>query len=271
MGASALYVGEVMHARLQPVRHRFTYRVVSLYVDLEELPDLHRRLRLFSHNAWNVFSFLDRDHGPRDGTALRPWIDAQLATAGVDLEGGPVRLLCYPRMWGYVFNPLTVWFCHHRDGTLRAVLYEVSNTFGQHHCYLIPVTAEQSAAGTIRQGCEKSFYVSPFIPMRASYDFRLQPPGEKTSVVIRQATEAGDTLVATQTGARRALSDTGLLRALATHPLMTAKVMTAIHWEALHLWRKGARFHKRPAPPPAPVSVIQASTTPGAAIGGTME
>ncbi len=258
MTASVLYFGKVFHARLRPVRHHFTYRVASLFVDLDELPALHRRLRLFSHNAWNVFAFHDRDHGPRDGSPLRPWIDAELAAAGIDLNGGPVRLLCFPRMWGYVFNPLTIWFCHDDTGALRAVLYEVSNTFGQHHHYLIPVRPEEAGGGPVRQGCAKSFYVSPFIPMRASYRFRLRPPGETLSVAIREATEAGETLVATQTGRRQPLSDAGLLRALVRHPLMTAKVMAAIHWEALRLWRKGAAFHRRPAPPPAPVSIVAA-------------
>lgn len=256
MTASALYFGDVMHARLQPVRHRFAYRVVSLYADLDELPALHRRLRLLSHNAGNVFSFQDRDHGPRDGQPLRPWIEARLTDAGIDLAGGAVRLLCFPRLWGYVFNPLTLWFCHHADGSLRAILYEVSNTFGQHHSYLIPLSDDDRRSGAIRQGCGKGFYVSPFLPMESDYHFRLRVPGERLAVAIRQTTAAGDTLIATQTGRRRALTDANLLRALGTHPLMTAKVMAGIHWQALRLWRKGVPFHRRPAPPGEPVSTV---------------
>ncbi|RDD61390.1 DUF1365 domain-containing protein [Ferruginivarius sediminum] len=246
---SALYIGNVMHRRLQPFRHRFSYGVVSLFIDLDELAELDKRLRLFSVNRANVFSFHERDHGPRDGSSLRTWIDARLVEAGIDLQGGAVRLLCFPRMWGYVFNPLTMWFCHHRDGGLRAVLYEVRNTFGEQHCYLLPVEAGHDHNTPIRQSCDKAFYVSPFITMEARYRFRLLPPGERLSVSIREETAAGETLVATQTGRRRALSDRSLLRALATHPAMTFKVIAAIHWQALHLWRKGARFHRRPAPP----------------------
>lgn len=254
---SALYFGEVMHKRLRPFRHRFSYRVVSLFVDLGELPELHSRLRLFSVNRPNVFAFYERDHGPRDGTYLRTWIDARLDEHGIDLAGGAVRLLCFPRVWGYVFNPLTIWFCHHRDGGLRALLYEVRNTFGQAHSYLIPVTVGEADGTAIRQSCEKGFYVSPFLPMEARYRFKLSAPGARLAVAIRQSTAAGETLVATQAGRRRPLTDGNLLRALAAHPAMTLKVTAAIHWQALRLWRKGARFHRRPAPPARPVTYTE--------------
>ena len=254
--ASNLYFGEVMHKRLRPFRHRFSYRVVSMLVDLDELPALHRRLRLFSHNRWNVFSFHDRDHGPRDGSPLRPWIEAELAKAGIDLAGGPVRLVCFPRLWGYVFNPLTVWFCYHCDGTLRAVLHEVSNTFGERHGYLVPIDSAAARPWPLRHRCAKTFYVSPFIGMQADYVFRLHEPGERLSIAIHESVPEGPLLVATLTGRRRVLNDSGLLRALAGHPLMTAKIMAGIHWEALCIWRKGGQVHSRPAPPERLVEVI---------------
>ena len=256
---SALYFGEVMHARLRPVRHRFVYRVVSLYIDLDEREVLARRLRLLGIGRNRVFGFLERDHGPRDGTPLRPWIDAQLAEAGVDLDGGAVRLLCFPRLWCQVFNPLTVWFCFHRDGGLRAPLYEVSNTFGEHHHYLIPVPAGTNADGVIRQSCGKAFYVSPFLPEAARYHFRLRVPDARLRLGIQHRAEAGDVLIAAQSGRRRDLTDRNLLRAVVQHPLMNVKVFAGIHWEALRLWRKGARFHRRPAPPPAPVTIVSSA------------
>ncbi|NJO56206.1 MAG: DUF1365 family protein, partial [Rhodospirillales bacterium] len=116
--ASALFVGEVVHQRFKPRRHRLSYRVFSLLADLEELPAIADRLRLLSYNRWGILSFYERDHGDDTGGSLRAWLDRQLAQAGIDLGGGPVRVLCYPRMFGYVFNPLSVFFCHRASGSL---------------------------------------------------------------------------------------------------------------------------------------------------------
>jgi DUF1365 family protein len=253
---SALYFGEVMHKRLRPFAHRFVYRVFSLWIDLDELPVLHRRLRLFSHNRLNLFGFHDRDHGARDGSPLRPWIEAQLAAAGRDIAGGPVRLLCFPRVLGYVFNPLTLWFCHRPDGTLDSILYEVRNTFGDKHGYLIPLGEKVPAGTPIRQACDKEFYVSPFIGPTAHYRFKLREPGEDLSVAILEEVPEGPQLVATQTGRRAPLSDATLLRAFLGRPLLSLKVIGGIHWEALRLWLKGAAFHRRTPPPRAPVTIL---------------
>jgi DUF1365 family protein len=165
--ASGLYASRVMHQRFFPVGHRFTYGVWYLLADLDELPRLDRAIPGFAHNRTALVSVHDRDHGPRDGSPLRPWIEARLAEAGIDLQGGPVRLLCFPRVFGYVFNPLSVWFCHGPDGELRAILYEVSNTFGETHGYLVPVPAGDDRA-VIRSGFDKELFVSPFIDMAAS-------------------------------------------------------------------------------------------------------
>lgn len=255
-GASALFLGRVMHRRLDRVAHRFTYRVFSLLVDLDELPLLAHSRRLFSHNRWNVLSLWDRDHGPKDGTALRPWIDAQLRRAGLDPVGGSVQLLCFPRLFGYVFNPLSLWFCRDRSGRLQAVLYEVRNTFGEWHGYLIPVDAGHARGRPVRQRCEKRFYVSPFIDMKARYDFRVNEPGETFDLVIRESAGGAPVLAATHVATRAALTDANLLSAVISHPLMTARVMVGIHWQALRLWRKGAAFHRRPPPPRETVTLV---------------
>ena len=251
---SALYTGRIMHARQRPVRHRFDYTATAVYLDLAELDEVDRRLRLFSVDRAGVFAFHQRDHGPRTGEPLRPWIDATLADAGIDLDGGPVRILCMPRTWGYVFNPLTTWFCYRRSGDLAAILYEVSNTFGQHHCYLIPAEGARGRTGVIRQACEKGFYVSPFNPVNGRYSFRLREPGERLNLAIHYQARDANALAAVQTGTRRPLTDANLARVLLRQPGMTFKVITGIHWEALNLWRKGARFHKRPPPPETLVS-----------------
>ncbi len=253
---SCLYRGEVMHRRLIPMRHRFVYRVFSMFLDLDDIPTLSRRLRFFSHNRWNLFSYFDKDHGPRDGQPVRPWIDGHLRDAGIEPEGLQVFTHCFPRILGYVFNPLTIYFCYDHQNEPRAILYEVKNTFGEQHGYLIPVSPDRQGDQPIVQACEKVFHVSPFIDMAAVYRFRLKPPGERLSILIRQSLADGETLLATHTARREALSDAALLAILLRYPLMTMKVMIAIHWEALKLWLKGARYHAKPVPPPQEVSVV---------------
>ena len=238
--------------------HRFHYRVFSLHLDLDELPQLALRLRLFSHNRWNLFSFFDRDHGPlksRSDRPIREWVDAQLEAAGIDCRAGKVTLLCFPRVLGYVFNPMSVYFCHGASGDLKAILYEVSNTFGQRHSYLLPSDGKLA----VDQSCEKRLYVSPFMGMAARYRFRLKVPDERLTMLIRQENESGRQLIATHTGRRVPLTDTSLLGAFIRYPLMTLKVIAAIHWEALKLWRKGARLVTRPTPPEHAVTLTNAA------------
>lgn len=251
---SCLYLGRVVHTRLRPFLHSFRYRVFSMLIDLDDLPQLDGKLRFFAHNRRGLFSFHDADHGPRDGTALRPWLDAQLDAAGADWPRGRVRLLCFPRLFGYVFNPLSIWFCSDRDGRLRAILYEVKNTFGEQHCYLLDLPPDHPPGSEINQHCAKGFYVSPFIDMDCSYAFRLREPDERLSVLIRQSDRQGELLLASQSGQRAALTDLQLLKAFFAYPLMTVKVIAAIHWEALWLWAKGARLRRRPPAPDAPVT-----------------
>jgi DUF1365 family protein len=259
-GAS-LYHGTVLHRRLRPRRHRLAYRVFSLALDLDSLDRMDRESRLFAHNRWNLFSFHDRDHGAGDGSPLRAQVEAHLARVGIDLNGGTITLLCYPRILGFAFNPLSVYFCRDASGALRAVLHEVNNTFGQRHSYLIPV--DDPAASVIRQSCPKDFYVSPFNGVEGTYHFRLVPPGERVAVAIQYEDGAGHPLLhASFTGREQPLSDRALLGAFFRYPLMTLKVVAGIHWEALLLWRKGLRLQTRPAPPSEAVSTRSAWTIP---------
>lgn len=257
--AASLYWCRVMHERLLPFRHRFDYRVFSLLLDIDRLPALAATSRLFSYNRFGLFSFHDRDHGPRDGTALRPWIEAQLARQNLSEAAARIQVFCFPRLLGYVFNPLSVFFCYDAADRLRAVLYEVKNTFGDQHGYLIEVPPSSNTgrhnAPTVAQRVEKRFHVSPFLPLSGEYHFRLLPPGETIGITIRQLSASGALqLLATQTGRREAFSDHSLLKAFIRHPLMTVKVIAGIHWEALQLWRKGAAFFGWTAPPRDPVS-----------------
>lgn len=247
-----LYPSRVMHLRQYPVRYRFFYRVFYLLLDIDRLAESAARLRFFSYNRWNLLGFHDRDHGSHDGQPLRPWLERLLRGQGVELEGGRIRLLCMPRIVGYVFNPISIFYCEHRDGALRAILCEVHNTFGERHCYLL---SRRGAPMDYSDPHHKAklFHVSPLIGMGGEYRFRFSAPGEQFRILIRlfqQHAGQARMLVATSLdGERQSLSDRALLRQLARMPLMTFKVAAAIHWQALKIWLRGASFFRKPAPP----------------------
>lgn len=244
---SAIYEGSVMHHRLRPVGHRFTYRVFSLLLDLDELPILAQSLRLLRIERPGIVSFRAADHGARDGSPLRPWAERHFAAAGIT-GIGRIALLCFPRLWGYVFNPLSVYFAYDAADRLQAVLYEVKNTFGGQHAYVLPATgAALGADGRVRHRAPKDFYVSPFIDMAAAYNFALRPPGEALDLVIRETDADGLFFVASQTGRRQPLDDRHLAAALVRNMVMTFKVIGGIHLEALRLWLKGAPYHPKAA------------------------
>lgn len=242
--AARLYVGHVMHMRLIPRRHRFRYRVFSVLIDIDRIEPVLAASRLMRHNRFGVLSFHDRDHGPRDGSALRPWVDAEMARAGL-ARPARVDLLAFPRLWGFVFNPLSVYYCRDGAGVLTAVIYEVKNTFGDQIAYVLPVGPPRGGAYRHTRG--KDMYVSPFIAMDQTYRFDLALPGDRLAIRIRQSGPEGETLIATQTGDARPFTDAALARAVATHPLMTLKVMAAIHWEALRLWLKRVPIARDPS------------------------
>lgn len=237
--SSALYPGLVTHRRLRHAAHQLRYRVSAFLLDLEELPALDRALSIFSYNRAGLISFYDKDHGPRDGSPLRPWAERCMREAGVRPDGGAIRLLCYPRFFGYVFNPISVYFCHRRTGELAAILYEVRNTRGERHTYAIAVTA--GAHHPIRQTCSKAMYVSPFLAMTGTYHFSIRPPQDRVLIFIRYDNDEGPLLATAFAGKRLTLNSSTLLRVLAYHPLMTVKVIAGIHWEAFLLWMKGFR------------------------------
>lgn len=244
--AAALYFGEVMHARLKPVGHRFSYRVMSLLIDLDRLEDADRQSGLFGINRAALYSFNEADHGMRDGSSLRAYVQRCAEAKGIDLTGGRVLLLCYPRLFGYTFNPLSAYFCYRADGGLALIVYEVRNTFGDIHAYVLPVRPRDISDAGVRQQQEKLFYVSPFVEMAMRYHFRVSPPGEGVKLRILETDRTGPLLAATFNGRRRALTTMALLRSFFALPLVTLKIVAAIHWEALRLWIKGARLVPRP-------------------------
>lgn len=252
--ASALYRGGVTHTRKRPKVHRLDYRVFWLLLDLDEIDNLDRRLRRFSRNRFNLLSFYDRDHG--DGaTPLRTRITGLLAQAEVDIADGPVRLLTMPRVLGFVFNPISTYYCFGPDQRLAAMVYEVTSTFGVRHSYVLPVAPEDGVRGLIRQGAPKALYVSPFMDMEMDYEFRGHAPGERIDLTVVGSDAEGVLITAGLSGDREPLTDRAIVRAALSIPLMTVKVVAAIHWEALKLFLKGVRLTRQPAPPPSDASI----------------
>jgi DUF1365 family protein len=247
---SALYSGVVVHQRFKPRGHRLRYRLAQMLFDLDAMP----ALRLFSHNRFNLVSFHDRDHLDGSGTDLRVQVEQALTDAGLGPDGGPIRLLCMPRILGHAFNPISVFFCHRRDGSLMALLYEVNNTFRQRHSYLIPV--EDPDAAMIRQHCAKAFYVSPFMRMDMTYAFHVVPPAEATAVIVHGDDDEGRVITASFVARREDLTDKALVGMLLRHGLLSLKVIGAIHWEAAKLWLKGLRIQPRPSPPDHAVTIV---------------
>ena len=245
--AGWLYPARVMHRRRIAPLYRFVYRVFYLLVDIDRLPELQRRLRFFSLDSFNLLSLRARDYG--DGHGLRPWAEAQLRRHGIELDGGRIRLLTLPRVLGWAFNPISLWYCEHRDGQLRAVIAEVRNTFGERHSYLLasggaPMPYEQV------HDKDKCFHVSPFLDRAGCYRFQLGEPGERLRVAIHESRDGAPVMDATLAGERRELSDAALLRQVLRMPWMAVKVVAGIHWEALKLWLRGAGYRSKPAPLP---------------------
>lgn len=243
-----LYRTRVAHRRRVAPFYRFVYRLFHLLVDVDRIDEAAARLRFFSHNRFNVLSFHDRDHADGRASALRDWAEGLLHTQGISLEGGRIRLLCLPRVLGFAFNPIGLWYCEHRDGSLRAVIAEVRNTFGEKHAYLL-ASGNRPLAYDSPQDKEKCFHVSPFFDLVGRYRFVLGEPGERLRVVIHETRDGVPILDATLAGERREFTDAAIAASVAAMPWMTVKVVLGIHWEALKIWLRGARFHRKPEPP----------------------
>lgn len=252
MSASAIYEGVVTHRRFSPASHRLRYRIFMLLLDLDELSSLATKLRVLKFGPFGLMSFRAADHGDRSGGDLKAYARERLAEAGIVADGA-IRLLCMPRILGYGFNPLSLYFCHRADGELAAILYEVRNTFGQHHSYL--AAAPEAGAAHLRQSAPKRFFVSPFMDMDLTYDFDIAPPGEAVAVGV--SARRGDEAILTARfgGQHRPLTDANLLKAWLKHPLLSFKVIAGIHWEAVKIVGRGIWLRPRPPLPPEAVTL----------------
>ena len=231
---SKIYTGKVIHRRFKPKEHYFKYNVFSLLIDLNELEEINKYINFFSYNKFNIISFYDKDHGDRDGSSIKLWVKKNLRNIGIMTEDISIKLLCYPRIFGYVFNPLSTYFIYNKRSELISIFYEVKNTFGEQHTYIFKAQDEK----TVQNKCKKKFYVSPFIEMDCEYHFKTLNPREQLSVVINQNDKDGKLLFASQDGISKDFNNKNLIFSYLTHPLMTFKIIGAIHYEAFKLWAK---------------------------------
>ncbi len=257
---SSLYEGQVIHQRFTPRPHRLSYHIFQVLLDLDRLDDDLKPLKVFSRNRFNLFGFYDRDHGPDQASSreapLKDRMAAMLAERGLWKDGDRIFLMAMPRILGFVFNPISLYFVQGTDDTLKCVVYEVNNTFGDRHSYVLPVT-DQSR--TIHQHSDKRLHVSPFMDMDMAYDFDLTAPEDRFALKIdlskKRETGFERYLFAGFTAGCQALADKALLRLFFVMPLMTLKVVVGIHWEALLLAAKGLRLKPKPPTERSSVSV----------------
>jgi DUF1365 family protein len=239
---SYIYTGSVIHKRFKPKIHSFNYKVFSLLIDLSEIDLLNKNLKIFSYNKFNIISFFNKDHGPRDGSSLKNWVVNNLKKNNIETNDIQIKILCYPRIFGYVFNPLSVFYVYDKNSDLISILYEVKNTFGEQHTYIFKTKKENNL---IQHVCKKKFHVSPFIQMNCVYFFRLLKPGNKISVIIDVQDPEGKILYTSQDGIKSELNNNNLITSYLKHPLMTFKIIMAIHFEAFKLWIKRIKLIKK--------------------------
>ncbi len=254
---SSLYRSSIMHHRLAPKEHRFTYRIFLFCLDLDEIPVLARKFWLFGHNRKNVFSFRDADHmAGREGN-VRDSLVAYLRSQGVREPVAKVLLLTHLRTLGYVFNPVSFYFCFGADGEPLCCVAEVMNTYREVKLYL--VRADQFAGGMFRMVRPKHFYVSPFVDLDDKFEFRLAPPRERLQIRINDIDKQGHTfLITSLTGERRELTNLRLLGYFVRFPLITINVIWSIHWQALRLYAKGLPYHRKSSHPHLQHEVLHA-------------
>jgi len=239
--SSNIYIGKVVHKRFKPKEHFFKYNVFSLLIDLDELEIINNEIRIFSYNKFNLISFFDKDHGPRDGSPVKEWVLKNLETINIFNKNVKIKLLCFPRIFGYVFNPLSIFYIYDDELKLISILYEVKNTFGEQHVYIFKTTNEK----VIQNNCKKKFHVSPFIEMDCEYFFKILKPDNRLSVVIDQFDKEGKIFFASQDGEAIEFNAKNLINSFFSHPLMSFKIILAIHFEAFRLWIKGVKLIKK--------------------------
>ena len=254
---SALYTGVMMHQRSKPVDHVFRYNVCFYVLDLDELEELDDRLALFGYNTTNLFSLRDADHIGDAGRPIKANLLAWLAERGVDLTGGRIMMLTNLRTFGYVFNPVSFFYCYRADGSFACSIAEVANTFGERRPYLLNEDNLVSNGKSRTWSQVKELHVSPFMGMQQRYEFVLTEPGDRVSARVDLFEGGERVFLATQTGKRHELTNTALAKSLVRYPLMSQQVTGLIHLQALKLWRKHVPLHRKPRFDPERGSVVE--------------
>ena len=242
---TSIYEGPVVHKRYHQKKHKFKYNVFNLLLNIDDLSALDKKYKLFSYNRFNLFSFHDKDHGKKDGTSIKDWMLEILDNCEIKISKDEVKIfcLCYPRILGYVFNPISVWSVYNKENILKLLIYEVRNTFGEDHSYVVKITNEKDRLNHNRK---KRFHVSPFIDLNASYNFSTNINNKKVNLTIKQSNNGNQILIASFNGKSKKFSDRNLFLLFFKYPLMTLKVIYGIHIQALFLWFKRVKFVPHP-------------------------
>lgn len=237
---TSIFDGIVVHSRLIPKKHNFKYRVFSILFNIDDLKTISKKNLFFSYNKFNLFSFFDKDHGEKDGSNPRQWILKIAKKQNISCDNLRIFCLCYPRVLGYVFNPISVWFVYNEE-YLKMIIYEVRNTFGEDHSYSFKVNDKFDLDS---HKTKKLMHVSPFISMDGEYKFSTKINKEKVSIVIKGFIEKNHLITASFKGLYSPFNDKKLLFNFLKYPFLTLKITFGIHFHALILWLKNIKIIK---------------------------